>query len=282
MHLDYYAATCNEDPKGFIQSVLDNFDGSVFEPAKPRQGYDYAANICTEDTRHTTVLWGGINGGLHALASGERAEPFSHFMRALYPAHTVPRVDVAQDFTGPGCWDALFPAVVSFATEKNLQICQYGNYLTDTDKGRTLYVGSRKSVVYLRLYEKGKQLGTDPNHVRLEIEVKPQNPKGKAWAAKATAQELWGASRWSMNLAASLLSVYVDRFPAGTVRSAPSEFLSALEWMMGQWGGHLDQLAQHVGGWEAVGPALVAIRASREARQAIYRAKKAEDPKTLF
>lgn len=54
---------------------------------------------------------------------------------------------------------------------------QMGDWLTKKDtKGRTFYVGSRQySVKYLRVYEKGKQLGSpDSPWVRWEVEFKRQ------------------------------------------------------------------------------------------------------------
>lgn len=37
----------------------------------------------------------------------------------------------------------------------------------------TTYIGSRESAFFVRVYEKGKQVGGDPNWVRIEFEVKP-------------------------------------------------------------------------------------------------------------
>lgn len=50
---------------------------------------------------------------------------------------------------------------------------QRGNWKRPDNKGRTAYIGSRKSSKYCRIYEKGKQLG-DPNSqwVRCEVEYK--------------------------------------------------------------------------------------------------------------
>lgn len=45
-----------------------------------------------------------------------------------------------------------------------------GNWKRPSGKGRTLYIGSRQSSKFCRIYEKGKQLG-DPNSMWLRVEV---------------------------------------------------------------------------------------------------------------
>lgn len=48
--------------------------------------------------------------------------------------------------------------------------CQGTDWLSDTNKGRTFYIGSKKSSRILYFYEKGKQLGDESSQwVRLEL-----------------------------------------------------------------------------------------------------------------
>jgi phage replication initiation protein len=57
------------------------------------------------------------------------------------------------------------------------KIQQYGNWrIPDDTSGRTVYLGSRKSGKYCRVYEKGKQLGQDNSPwVRIECEWRSKN-----------------------------------------------------------------------------------------------------------
>jgi len=91
------------------------------------------------------------------------------------------RADVAADFVN-GEHDvdeavALYQAG-AFDSFNGIRPIPYqaGNWITDDTRGRTFYVGSRaNSIKFLRVYEKGKQLG-DPNSpwVRWEVEFKRQ------------------------------------------------------------------------------------------------------------
>lgn len=51
-----------------------------------------------------------------------------------------------------------------------------GNWKNPNGKGRTLYIGSRQSDKFCRIYEKGKQLGdSDSNWLRIEVEYKAKD-----------------------------------------------------------------------------------------------------------
>lgn len=53
---------------------------------------------------------------------------------------------------------------------------QVGNWAKDDGRGRTLYVGRRASGKFLRVYEKGKQLGDrDSKWTRIELELKAED-----------------------------------------------------------------------------------------------------------
>lgn len=51
-----------------------------------------------------------------------------------------------------------------------------GNWKSPNGKGRTLYIGSRQSSKFCRIYEKGKQLGNKDSHwLRVEVEFKARD-----------------------------------------------------------------------------------------------------------
>ncbi|WP_235605818.1 replication initiation factor domain-containing protein, partial [Rhodanobacter thiooxydans] len=70
--------------------------------------------------------------------------------------------------------------------------------------GRTQYLGASSSAVRARLYEKGKQ--PEFRHLsrfdlcRLEIQVRPAKDAKDAYS-KLSALEVWGASKWTRQLA---------------------------------------------------------------------------------
>ncbi|MDR0848010.1 MAG: replication initiation factor domain-containing protein [Propionibacteriaceae bacterium] len=109
---------------------------------------------------------------------------------------------------------------MDFAQKERVSITPAGDWFTEGHpKGCTLYVGSRKSAIFLRCYEKGKQLG-DPvsDWVRVELQVRPQRDQ-RLSASRASADELWGFGGWSRTLAPSILG---GRVP-NAVRSHRSE-----------------------------------------------------------
>jgi hypothetical protein len=92
------------------------------------------------------------------------------------------RLDGCLDFDHEGAFDTAVAAarayIASYSGIKRPRVDQRGDW-ENPEYGRTLYVGSRDSVL-LRIYEKGKQLlhvkgvpDASPHHVRVEVEVHP-------------------------------------------------------------------------------------------------------------
>jgi hypothetical protein len=78
--------------------------------------------------------------------------------------------------------------------------------------------------------------------------------------------EIWGASKWTRQLAEAVLSEVVNPHPPGTVRKE-SDMDRKLRWMVKQYGPTLVQLFSDLGSWECVGLQLRdAIRAQKESR----------------
>ena len=74
--------------------------------------------------------------------------------------------------------------------------------------------------------------------------------------------EVWGAARWTRDIAAKVLEQHIDPHPAGTTyRLTDRE--TALRWMCKQYGQHLTSLAQDLGGWDCVGLTLQEIIAEQ-------------------
>lgn len=204
-----------------------------------------------------SVSYGGRQGERCMIeVKGERTPDLVGALREAHP-HRCTRVDACIDFERPGAFEALLEPVLKAKADHDL----YGERRGDWEKpelGRTMYLGSPKSAVRARLYEKGKQ--PEYRHLqrfdlaRLEIQVRPAKDARDEYAALQPL-EVWGASKWTRQLAAEVLAEHLDPHPPGTIRRDASRD-RALRFMCRQYGPHLLSLAEDLGGWECVGLTL--------------------------
>ena len=139
---------------------------------------------------------------------------------------------------------------------------QAGDWDDIPEKGRTLYLGSTSSPVRARLYEKGLQPEyahlNRPDWTRIEAQIRPKGTEAKEAFSKLSPIEVWGAGKWTRDIAAAVLHQHVDPHPAGSTYRL-SERETALRWMCKQYGAHLVSLAADLGGWDCVGLTLSEI-----------------------
>lgn len=127
-----------------------------------------------------TFLFNSHNASPSLRASGNTAGMLAQIMRMdSFPySHHVTRADIAFD-TVDASFDELHDYLKDYALRKRLKTTYYGDY-DRKEKGRTYYIGSRDSEVYLRIYEKGleqRQKGwvdAPKDWVRIEFEIKPR------------------------------------------------------------------------------------------------------------
>ena len=139
--------------------------------------------------------------------------------------------------------------------------------------GGTVYVGSRTSPVFVRIYEKGKQvlgevgagaltvdaqqLGVDlkghpiETWARCEIEVKPK-AHARSDLAHLPAERFWGCSEWTASLYKNLSGSDVERINVGSVWQA-DDLSRTVRSMLNQYGRTLERLHSDLGSWECVG-----------------------------
>lgn len=216
------------------------------------------------------VQWGGRQGDrVMVEVKGERTPEAVERLRSL-SEHRCTRVDACVDFERPGAFESLLAPVLDVKERHDL----FGEKRGDWDKpelGRTMYLGSPKSAVRARLYEKGKQ--PEYRHlgrfdlVRLEVQVRPAK-EAKDGYSKLSPSDVWGASRWTRDLASLAIDAQVAPHPASSVTRRP-DLEERLAWIARQAGPTLLELLQDCGSWDMVGRTLgeaVAAEAERKRR----------------
>jgi hypothetical protein len=207
-------------------------------------------------TEFGSVMWGGKQGDRCMIeVKGEHTPAVVQNIRQDGLCHRVTRLDSCADFDQPGIFDDMAHKLTLIKRQNRLRGSKAGDWEDFPEEGRTLYLGSPKSPVRARLYEKGKQPEyrhlDKPDWVRLELQVRPEK-EAKSTYSKITPLDAWGASPWSREAASLLLRNHVDPHPAGSVYRLPDEE-SALRWMCTQYGPLLTSLMGDCGSWEAVG-----------------------------
>lgn len=248
---DYYAASIPlVSPEEIIDSLVLDLGGEI-RATKPINGYRQAVEIRHDDRRSAMVLWGGHNPDVHALSSGQDSEPFAAALRALSLHHRVSRADVCVDIDAPGAFETLSAALRAAALQSGIQM----QLITDPDRperGRTLYVGSRKSRGFVRLYEKGrKDDPSRPDWVRFEVEIKPNEPELRAHLAALAPLDALGMVRWVRSFVGDQFDFAAAAAPIRLPNVGDDE--RSMEAMLNQYGRLLRRTAQRTGGWETLG-----------------------------
>jgi len=278
---DWYRASVPAHPELVLAGILEAVEhgkGYVpkIVPGRPRWSFLRSSIVADADGhRIAEVLHGGRNPLPCVEASGDYAPFVADALRARGP-HRVSRLDVAIDRAGPDLYVDLRALCERLSTRYGLQL-RVIEAPTDPDAGRTVYLGSRKSEVFLRVYEKGLQVARlqglakpipdEFRHwVRAELEFKPHHRSAKKVVATMDPKEFWGISDWLADFATEAFAM--DCTTVSLRERRESDFDRAMRWMVHQYSAHLDKLAEQCGGdpaaaWEA----LMAYR-QNEARKA--------------
>jgi hypothetical protein len=199
------------------------------EEGKGRFNYLHSRTITDGGDRVVTILHGGSNGHPNVEASGERSPGLASLLRAMGD-HRVTRCDVAIDLYGADAFGLTEQLALSIAREERLQVRKVGSPL-DRTAGETVYVGSRSSSLFVRIYEKGKAeraayggVGDDALEpwVRCELEVKPQKDM-KAIASTMSPDAFWGCSAWTARLAQEAFAMSPEPVPFHPRRTASDD-----------------------------------------------------------
>lgn len=203
-----------------------------------------------------SVMWGGAHGDRSMIeVKGEHSPRVVEALRSNFP-HRCTRGDACADFEAPGAFERILSACVEVkATNPRLKSEKRGDWDDHPEDGRTYYLGSQKSPVRTRLYDKGRQpeyrhLGR-PDWCRLEVQVRPAK-EAKTEFASLGPLEFWSASTWSRDLAGRVLAEHLDPHPAGTIwRKTGLEHRFHV--LCKQYGATFLELYAELGSWECVG-----------------------------
>jgi len=261
---DWYAATVREErvsgPRGdtLVMELEDEFTARA-EEAPALHGYGSAVVLRRSDGDSVArVMHGGKQPWPLVVGSGVHTPGVARGLRARFPRHYVTRADSAADYDAPGAWDRLHQTALTFADDRDLKVGQAGDWHRGKD-GRTLYVGSMSSAVFLRVYEKGLEqrskgiADASPDWVRVELSVKPLKDS-RMVAASVTPSELWGFSRWSRDLLREIEGLDVP--PHTMQQHRESDHAQAMRNLVQQYRATLAREFVRLGSWEAVGAAL--------------------------
>lgn len=252
MMFDWYSATVESSPDHVLGVLQGGQDLASVYPIRGLYSYPRGAEVRRGDRVFAKAFWGGVNGDdhVHVQASGPDSPQVVELVREHWAEHRVSRADSREDWSHPKAWRWVSKLALGVASECAVATSTVGDWINAVG-GRTLYLGGRTSRVQVRIYEKGKQLGVDPNWVRLEVQVRPTGV-GKSDLAVALPGQLMEASLWTQLLARR---VGIPELDAVRVRDpwTPSDDENQLRWCMRQYGALLDRKAKALGSWEKLG-----------------------------
>lgn len=262
VRFDAYTATMRGPKPDDLAQLLFDQVGLGGQWTKGRGFHQFGERLAakTQDGHEVgAVSFGGKQGELVMIeVKGEHSPAVVEALRARFE-HKVTRVDSCADFDAPGAFSRLYRACRTVKKAHRVLGGKAGDWEDFPEKGRTLYLGSKASPCRARLYEKGLQPEyahlSRPNWVRLEAQIRPKGREAGYAYSTLSALDVWGAGRWTRDLAAQVLQAHVDPHAAGTVYRL-SETETKLRWMCKQYGAALLDLASELGSWECVGLTL--------------------------
>lgn len=224
---DAYNASVLGDPVHVLdyleQALLDAGFQTQRADGPPVKFYDRNALIVDENGhRLLSLRYGGQNGTPFVECKGAASIPVAAELRAQFPQHFPSRIDSAIDLRGEGVFHQLL-ALARSVEARGIKLDLWGADPSNPDRGTTIYLGSRRSPFFVRIYQKGlkhaEEMGLSGadipdglrHWVRVELEFKPQKRPAKIRARSLTPLALWGCSPWVRRFAMDALSIDAER-----------------------------------------------------------------------
>lgn len=160
-------------PNAIEEPVFMSEMSNVWKLTNANQGYDYA--IKYQDGR---IVMNGQRNGTFIQYSGSvlnemislGINPLSIIEHHLIYGYRLARIDIAVDVWDSGLnINSLKTAFENKEVSTKAKSCYE---IKNVNGGHTLYIGSRTSEKFLRVYDKGKELGDNTNWKRIELEMK--------------------------------------------------------------------------------------------------------------
>lgn len=241
--LDWYECTLTSI---FDEStVLQGLGGvGVAEPGPARQ--NYPASLHWELPSGGSVeIWYGGGLEVHVVLTSGACDDLVEVVRRRWP-HRVSRADVAKDYDYEGSFEDLYRPLVELGLAQRpnpVKVGTAGDWVNLTP-GRTLYLGSRGSRMYLRVYEKGhEQTAKHPdqtfslNWTRVEAEVRPRTSAHKIAMSTMSPAEIFAYTRFGAEVLGHLDGTEHTALPLQRVPST-----DPLYWLVQQYGAQLRRL----------------------------------------
>lgn len=258
-YFDWYQGTFSDDVTlDFLHpKLLNHYSFSDLVSCKPQvRQYSRAVDLKRGDHVLVHLCWGGCNGqGIHFKATGYSGQLFFEFLRInRLSGYALSRADVRMDSKEVGIFDYMDRVATKFAIQNNILTNTVGDWKTGK-LGRTLYMGSKTSKAQIRIYEKGKQLKSNPEWARLEIQVRPPKRNDKKRLATWQASDFWSVVPWTRRFINTLMidKSIPDVQPIKTVWNK-SNHQEKVSHMIKQYGNTLEDLANSLPyGWDDLG-----------------------------
>jgi len=253
---DAFSVTIASSEADLIHWFLSKIDLSGSRPIRGKNGYNYGAEIHRGDNQFCKIFWGNGTSETHVTIMGENSGLIRSLVLDYCQTHKCTakpsRIDSRVDWCDEGLFDRLANLFQDFAVEKGIKINMQGDWVRG--QSRTLYIGSRQSQLMVRLYEKGCQVGGDPNWIRFETEVKPKKLEAKLAVIKRSAPEVLYTG-WAGEFLESLGFI-------GTIKTVlpsayrPADDERARRALVKQYGKILTRWQHETGDWDSLGSAI--------------------------
>ena len=252
-HCDWYAGSVDVDIDRLIDALCQYLGTEVLELATAHNGYKHAAQLVADNIVYATISWGGVNPRPFVQSTGGVSENVMNVLRRLPWPHTVSRMDSAIDFFGGTSFDTLVSIILGILDSHSFvgtvpKISQVGDWIHG--QARTLYVGSRTSRCFVRVYEKTAErrakgdTNVPDDWVRVELEYKPLNKVGKRELSTLTPDACWGASGWTRAVYARICSLE-NVSPLTAPLPKKSKLAKAVTALFRQYGNTLNTVREH-------------------------------------
>jgi hypothetical protein len=245
-----------------LEQALLDADFNTFRADGPAVRF-YASNTLLTDHgghRLLSVRSGGQNRHPFVECKGAASDVVAKLLRSGPWEHAPARIDSAIDRSGPDLFDQLNRLALRYEADFGVKLDRDGADLTNPDRGSTIYLGSRKSQAFVRIYQKGlkhaEEMGLvgdaipdELRHwVRIELEYKPDKRPARMKAARLSPRALWGCSPWTQRFATDALSIEAKRVHMTERRESNQE--RAMRFLIQQYGPTIRKQVELLGGWD--------------------------------